>query len=107
MSINQNVLNWYNSLDIRSKYHYADETQLHKDITEDVGFINMIQLRSALSKNVLKDVLHRKSRVIMFGAGGTASWFLPKLLKIYNDAFTKCPEQAYDLEIVVMDHDEV
>jgi len=107
MSINQNVLNWYDSLDIRTKYRYEDETKLQADATASVGFVEMIQLRSAVSKNLLKDVLNRKSRVVMFGAGGTASWFLPKLLKIYNDAFTKCPEQAYDLEIVIMDHDEV
>lgn len=107
MSINQNVLEWYNGLDIRSKYRYEDETKLQADATREVGFVEMIQLRSTISKNLLKDVLNRKSRVVMFGAGGTASWFLPKLLKIYNDAFTKCPDKAYDLEIVIMDHDEV
>ncbi len=43
----------------------------------------------------------------IFGAGGTTSWFLPKLLKIYNDAFNKVPDLRYDLNIVLIDADIV
>ena len=57
--------------------------------------------------NPLHHMLKQKSKVFIFGAGGTTSWFLPKLLKIYNDAFHKVPSLRYDLQIVLIDADQV
>lgn len=57
--------------------------------------------------NILHENLGKKSNIFIFGAGGTTSWFLPKLLKIYNDAFNKVPNLRYDLNIVLIDNDIV
>ena len=67
------------------------------------GMVNT--LKSAV--NPLHHMLKQKSKVFIFGAGGTTSWFLPKLLKIYNDAFHKVPSLRYDLQIVLIDADQV
>lgn len=107
MTIQPSILNWYKSLPSSSKYLFEDEDKIAADITKGVDFLSLLNTRQMLSQPLLRDMLSKKSRVIMFGAGGTASWFLPKLLKIYNDAFTKCPDLAYDVEIVIIDGDEI
>lgn len=88
--------------------HY-DEEEVVKKI--DAKF-NMLKLFSFIKNvkevsNPLHFNLRKQSKVFIFGGGGTTSWFLPKLLKIYNDAFNKVPSLAYDLEIVVIDADIV
>lgn len=111
MSVIQNTqLNdWYNSLPIHpySKPYFKDEEAVVQKIKEEMDFLDLINAHNYFSKFVLEDTLAAKPRVVMFGAGGTASWFLPKLLKIFNDAFTKRPDLAYELEILVIDGDEV
>lgn len=74
--------------------------------------MNIFQINSVVNKvkekfNPLHENLKNKSKIFIFGAGGTTSWFLPKLLKIYNDAFHKVPNLRYDLNIVLVDHDQV
>lgn len=84
----------------------AEKTQRVKDN------FNFFQMASLLTKvksevNVLHESLKKQSNVFIFGAGGTTSWFLPKLLKIYNDAFNKVPALRYDLNIILIDQDVV
>lgn len=84
----------------------AEKTQRVKDN------FNFFQMASLLTKvksevNVLHESLKKQSNVFIFGAGGTTSWFLPKLLKIYNDAFNKVPALRYDLNIILIDADIV
>lgn len=100
-------IDWYSNLDVYSKYYFKDENKVTAELDAKLDFVEYLQARAYFSRNMLRNFLKQKSRVVMFGAGGTASWFLPKLLKIYNDAFTKCPEDAYELEIVIIDGDEV
>lgn len=107
MTIQPSILNWYNSLTTSTKYLYEDENATYDAITKEADFLSLLEVRQTLSTNLLRSTLQKKSRVVMFGAGGTASWFLPKLLKIYNDAFTKCPDLAYDLEIAIIDGDVI
>ena len=107
MTTQNPTLNWHNSLPSSSKYLYEDENGTYEKITQEADFLSLLELRQTLSTDLLRTTLRKKSRVVMFGAGGTASWFLPKLLKIYNDAFTKCPDLAYDLEIVILDGDTI
>lgn len=107
MTIQTSILDWYTSLPTRSKYIFEDENQLADKISREVDFLALLDTRQVLSKNMLQDMLRKKSRIVMFGAGGTASWFIPKLLKIYNDAFTKCPELVYELEIIIIDGDTI
>lgn len=100
----ETTLDWYKALPITSK-SYINEDLICSSIDSGVDFMKMMKAKVELSKGVLGNVLKRKSRVVMFGAGGTASWFLPKLLKIYNDAFHKRQDLAYELEIIVVDRD--
>ena len=74
-----------------------------------LGFLKITSLLNQVKKdvNILHESLDKKSTVYIFGAGGTTSWFLPKLLKIYNDAFNKVPEKRYRLNIVLIDADVV
>lgn len=106
MIISQPVQQWLDSLTVRRKHYYKDETY-EPDFMMKVGLPQFFNAKSYIAKHMLRRVLETKSRIVMLGAGGTASWFLPKLLKIYNDAFTKCPDATYPLEIVVIDGDHV
>ena len=84
-----------------------DEESVIKKIDEKFNtfkFLNLIK-RVKESVNPLHFNLRKQSKIFIFGAGGTTSWFLPKLLKIYNDAFHKVPSLAYNLEIVLIDAD--
>lgn len=107
MTAQPSVSDWYKSLDTKSKYIFEDEQKIHNQISEQTDFLSLLEARRVLSQPMLTDILGKKSRVVIFGAGGTASWFLPKLLKIYNDAFTKAPSLAYALEIIIVDGDEI
>lgn len=107
MAIHESIMNWFTNLNNSYKYLFKDESEISQKLQEDVDFLDLLSTKKYFSKNMLRDTLSQKSRVVMFGAGGTASWFLPKLLKIYNDAFTKCPDLKYDLEIVIIDGDEI
>lgn len=73
------------------------------DFFKIAGFVNKVKE----DVNILHESLKKKSNVVIFGAGGTTSWFLPKLLKIYNDAFNKVPTLRYDLNIILIDGDIV
>lgn len=84
----------------------AEKTLKAKDATnvfQQIALVNKVKEKV----NVLHESLKKKSNIYIFGAGGTTSWFLPKLLKIYNDAFNKVPELRYDLNIVLIDADIV
>lgn len=107
MTAQPSVSDWYKSLDTKSKYIFEDEQKIHNQISEQTDFLSLLEARRVLSQPMLTDILGKKSRVVIFGAGGTASWFLPKLLKIYNDAFTKAPSLAYALEIIIVDGDGI
>lgn len=88
---------------------FNEEEQITQAINENLnifqinGLINTVKA----SVNPLHLALQKKSKVFIFGAGGTTSWFLPKLLKIYNDAFHKVPNLRYDLQIILIDLDQV
>ena len=89
--------------------HLVDEDKITGEIASKFNILQlnkMIMLYKA-NQNILGENLRLKSKVFIFGAGGTTSWFLPKLLKIYNDAFHKSPSDRYPLEIVLMDQDIV
>lgn len=45
-------------------------------------------------------------KLFIFGAGGTTSWILPKLLKIYNDLLHK-RSHNFKVEIILVDGDIV
>ncbi len=105
MNISPEVKAWFDGLS-NHRYLYNEE-QIAEQVAAQTDFLGMLQLRKELSGSLLENTLKRRSRVVMFGAGGTASWFLPKLLKIYNDAFTKRPDLAYELEILILDGDTV
>lgn len=88
---------------------FNEEEQITQTINEN---LNIFQINSLIntvkaSVNPLHLALQKKSKVFIFGAGGTTSWFLPKLLKIYNDAFHKVPNLRYDLQIILIDQDQV
>lgn len=88
---------------------YPNEAEKTQRAKESLGFLKQTALLNDVKKdvNVLHESLKKKSTVFIFGAGGTTSWFLPKLLKIYNDAFNKVPELRYRLNIVLIDNDIV
>ena len=77
MTIQPSILNWYNSLTTSTKYLYEDENATYDAITKEADFLSLLEVRQTLSTNLLRSTLQKKSRVVMFGAGGTASWFLP------------------------------
>lgn len=84
----------------------AEKTQQANEafnIFQTLALINKVKEKV----NILHENLSKKSNIFIFGAGGTTSWFLPKLLKIYNDAFNKVPNLRYDLNIILLDHDIV
>lgn len=88
---------------------FENEETITQSISEN---LNMFQINKLLSLvkstcNPMHEALKKKSKVFIFGAGGTTSWFLPKLLKIYNDAFHKVPNLRYELQIVLIDQDIV
>ena len=88
---------------------FNEEEQITQAVNEN---LNIFQINSLIntvkaSVNPLHLALQKKSKVFIFGAGGTTSWFLPKLLKIYNDAFNKVLTLRYDLQIVLIDLDQV
>ena len=73
------------------------------NVFETIKLVNDVKSKI----NVLHESLKQRSNIYIFGAGGTTSWFLPKLLKIYNDAFNKVSDLRYDLNIVLIDADQV
>ena len=73
------------------------------NVFETIKLVNDVKSKI----NVLHESLKQRSNIYIFGAGGTTSWFLPKLLKIYNDAFNKVSDLRYDLNIVLIDADIV
>ena len=87
----------------------ANEDHFLKEVASNFNFFQLNSLIKSVRElaNPLHLNLKKKSRVFIFGAGGTTSWFLPKLLKIYNDAFHKVPSLRYPLEIVLIDADIV
>lgn len=86
--------------------HYDEAEKVQKIDSEFNTFQLLALIRSVKELvNPLHFNLEKKSKVFIFGGGGTTSWFLPKLLKIYNDAFNKVPSLAYKLEIVIIDAD--
>lgn len=107
MAIQQSVLDWFKGLPTSLKYVFQDEEKLYNDISASSDPFSLLEARQLVSEDILQNVLKKRSRVIMFGAGGTASWFLPKLLKIYNDAFYKLPDLKYELEIIILDNDVI
>lgn len=88
---------------------YLNESEKTQRVKDNFNFLQMAQLITKVKSevNVLHESLKKKSNVFIFGAGGTTSWFLPKLLKIYNDAFNKVPALRYDLNIILIDNDIV
>ncbi len=88
---------------------FRNEHLVTQQISEQLNVFKTGKLLSTIKEkiNPLHFQLKKKSKVFIFGAGGTTSWFLPKLLKIYNDAFNKVPGLRYDLEIVLIDQDQV
>lgn len=88
---------------------FKDEAAKTQQATDTFDFFKLSQLVSKVKDqgNILHESLKKKSNIYIFGAGGTTSWFLPKLLKIYNDAFNKVPGLRYDLNIVLLDADQV
>lgn len=90
------------------RYHYSNEQKITQKVL-DLDLFQVLSTIKTLKKyySPVKTFLERKSNIYIFGAGGTTSWFLPKLLKIYNDAFNKNPSLAYPLNIVLIDGDEV
>lgn len=91
---------------------YLSFDQEQEKTTKVDETLNIFQILELINKvkekvNILHENLSKKSNIFIFGAGGTTSWFLPKLLKIYNDAFNKVPNLRYDLNIVLIDNDIV
>lgn len=88
---------------------YENEATKTANAKENIDIFKQISLLNTLKSkvNILHEMLSRKSNVYIFGAGGTTSWFLPKLLKIFNDAFNKVPSLRYDLNIILIDNDIV
>lgn len=86
-----------------------DEDKVSTLLASKFDIFKLTQIQSTIKKyyNVLHQHLQSQGKIFIFGAGGTTSWFLPKLLKIYNDAFHKVPNLKYDLEIVLIDADVV
>lgn len=105
--MNDNLKSWYNSLPEATRYFIKDEVVKTEETLSTLDFMDVLSARTLLSGTFLRNILECKSRIVMFGAGGTASWFLPKLLKIYNDAFFKCPDKVYPLEIIIIDGDVI
>ena len=87
----------------------ANEAEHTALLNENFNIFQISSMMNTLKDaiNPLHQMLKQKSKVFIFGAGGTTSWFLPKLLKIYNDAFHKVPSLRYDLQIVLIDADQV
>lgn len=88
---------------------FLNESEKTEQAKNSLSFLETIKIVNNVKQkvNVLHESLKKKSNIFIFGAGGTTSWFLPKLLKIYNDAFLKVPELRYDLNIVLIDADQV
>lgn len=88
---------------------FTNEDKITEAINENFNIFQINSLINTVKSNInpLHISLEKKSKVFIFGAGGTTSWFLPKLLKIYNDAFNKVPTLRYDLQIVLIDLDQV
>ena len=88
---------------------FPNESAKTQNVKDNFDFLKLAQLLTKVKGdiNVLHESLKKKSNVYIFGAGGTTSWFLPKLLKIYNDAFNKVPALRYNLNIVLLDADIV
>lgn len=89
--------------------HEENEETITETIKSNTNFFELANVIASIKKeiNPLHRSLKKKSKVFIFGAGGTTSWFLPKILKIYNDAFHKVPNLSYDLDIVLIDKDEI
>lgn len=90
-------------------YHRSNEAECTQAIQESYNTMQIIKIKNIITSNmsVTQNFLKPKPNIFIFGAGGTTSWFLPKLLKLFNDAFYKNPGAAYPLEIVLIDKDEV
>ena len=88
---------------------FKNEDLVTQQINEKLNVFKAGKLLSTIKEkiNPLHFQLKKKSKVFIFGAGGTTSWFLPKLLKIYNDAFNIVTGLLYDLEFVLIDHVQV
>lgn len=95
--------------DLQPKYHSANESEITQNVSNNINVFDIIKIKKCITDNfsVTQHFLKRKSNIFIFGAGGTTSWFLPKLLKIYNDAFSKNPALKYPLEIVLVDEDVI
>lgn len=87
----------------------VDTNEISKAVAEKYTAFEQIRFINSLKKviNIPTYHLKNKPRMFIFGAGGTTSWFLPKVLKIFNDLFSKHPELKYPFEIVLVDGDVV
>lgn len=92
----------------KNKYPYFEKyDELNRTIQESFNILELGSLLNSIKKetNLLQFNLSNRKNVVIFGAGGTTSWFLPKLLKLYNDAFHKQPNFVFNLNIVLVDGD--
>lgn len=86
-----------------------NEIQIQEQIASSFSVFDLLPLIKNVKStvNITHETLKKKSNVFIFGAGGTTSWFLPKILKIYNDLFHKVPSLKYNINIVLIDADIV
>lgn len=97
------------NINVQDYVYKANEDGITTSLEENYSTLDLIKILTEIKSNfsILASNLQKRSKIFIFGAGGTTSWFLPKLLKIYNDAFNKLPESRYNLEIILIDKDIV
>jgi hypothetical protein len=85
--------------------YYSD---LSPDKKQAINSLNPFTLLPVLqyAKTANKGWMTAVNKIFIFGAGGTTSWFLPKLLKIYNDLLYK-RNNSFNIEIILIDKDVV
>lgn len=87
----------------------VDTNAVSQAVNEKFTAFQQIRFLNNLKKLIDVPAFHLKNkpRMFIFGAGGTTGWFLPKVLKIFNDIFNKRPDLRYNFEIVLIDADIV
>ena len=67
--------------------------EYNQTINESYTTLDILRVSSSIKEklDILSYNLKHKKNIFIFGAGGTTSWFLPKLLKLYVSSFLKKP----------------
>lgn len=62
---------------------------VQESISSDIEYLESKENNIMLASQISHEPISPPSAIIVFGCGGTGSWFIPKMIKVVNDAINK------------------